>query len=188
MGAAATLPLAIGGSVFGAATSVLGAQSQNDAARKSMRSVNRALTTQTQQTQASAALERAKRINEARRIRGRLTVAAGDMGTTIASLGNLDRQIDADSLLDQAIISTNERNQIAAIRSAAQAQMVELAARQRNLVLSGLSGALQGASTGLSIGGGIESLTAQPPINTESALSVGRGLAARTMPGGFFIP
>lgn len=154
----ATAMLAIGGagSLFGAGTSFMGAQKQNAALRQSMASQQAAAQQQMGQVAQAAAVEREKRLKEAQQIQGRIRVAAGEAGIGMGgSIAALSRQSELDLGTNLAIIDQNYANNIAAIRSGAQANLQSLSSQIGNPILNAFSGAFSGAGTGLAIGGAV---------------------------------
>lgn len=158
--AAAVPLLAIGGAAFGATTSFMGAKSQNAALRQSMASQQAAAQQQMGQVSQAAAVEREKRLKEAQQIQGRIRVAAGEAGVGMGgSIAALSQQSELDLGTNLAIIDQNYANNIAAIRSGAQANLQSLASNISNPIFDALSGGMSGASTGLSIGGAVSNWT-----------------------------
>ncbi len=145
----------------------------------------------TQQVQAQAQLQKAKRLNESHMLVSRLRVAAGEMGVGMGgSYGALVRQADYDTEMNRRIIDRNAEMQIARIRSGGTAQLAQLAGGLRqNPILAAFASGLQGAAAGLQIGTGVQSLfpagaaagasekLAAGLLPTESAWTAGIGIA-----------
>ena len=162
MGAELLIPaaLAVGGAVIGGA----GAKSQNAAIGRSMRSQAEAAGIQQNQLAQRAGLERRKRIAEARQIEGRIRVLAAADGVGVGgSWLALLRQADADAATNLQTLDTNYANQIAAVRSGAQANLDALSARVQNELLAAFAGGARGYQTGLSINSARRSLAELEP-------------------------
>lgn len=153
-GVETALAIAAASTAVGTGASILGAQQQNRAVRRSIESTRRAGQIQEQQTskQASQELERIRR--ERDQIVGRLRVAAGQAGTVTSatSFGDLTMQTGTDASINSQIVMENFQSQIDAIRTGTQANVDSAASRYRNPLLDTISGGFQGLSTGLQIG------------------------------------
>lgn len=148
------------GTAGGAASSAAAASQQNRNIERSMQSQVNAANTQQQQLVDQSALERIKNIRQAQQIQGRIRVSAGERGIAYSSgsIGALQRQGDYDASLNDAIIGRNLSNQIARVRSGAQANLTALASSQQSPILAGLMGGVQGLQTGLSIGAAVDNI------------------------------
>lgn len=165
-----TAAVVIGG--LTAATSAVQASQQNDAAKDAEKAQRRAAATQTKQLEDAATVEREKRIQEQRRISARLRVAAGESGLSLGSGTSLALQNQTESDLDRnlGLIDQNLENQSLRVQSGAEANIASLQSSLQNPLLSGFSGGLGGASTGLQIGGALQTATTPPPDPNTSAL------------------
>lgn len=139
------------------ATSAYSASQQNKSIQASMDAQAQSANTQQSQLAAQAGVERKKRQQESAQIEGRLRVAAGEAGTNIdsGSYQALVRQNDYDLAYNEQILNQNYDNQIALVRSGADANFASLQSQSQNVMISGFQGALSGLSTGLSIANGI---------------------------------
>lgn len=133
------------------------AQRQNRATRKAVNLQQQAAIRQKRQVNDAAALEMEKRRAEAARIRALLRVTSGDEGEG-GSFDALIRQADYDESLNKSIIETNRRNQISAVASGAEANILNLSSRMSNALLDSLTAGIGGFSTGLQIGGAVNEL------------------------------
>lgn len=141
----------VGAAAVGATLAVKGAQDQNRAARRSMSSANDSARISLTQQRRASALETQRTINDSRRIAGRLRVAAGEAG--IEEYGAGQRANLADTGLNTTIIAQNRQSNQMAIYSQLLAQQVALKAQQKNPILAGILGGIQGASVGVGITG-----------------------------------
>lgn len=149
--------LALGGAVFGGATSAAAASGQNRAIKRSMQSRADAAKAQQRQLGVAAGVEKQKRINEAQAIEGRIRVAAADAGvSTDGSYSQLLAQNDYDAAASRAITDANYRANIDYTNSGLAADFASLRASARNPILDGFVGGLSGAQAGLSLGNSIE--------------------------------
>ena len=135
-----------------------GAQRQNKAAKKAIESQNRAAATQTRQVNAAAALEAQKIAAQNARIRGLLRVTAAEQGGEGGSFDALMRQTAQDEALNLSILETNRKNQISAVLSGAEANLIALTSKLTNPLVDGAIGGIGGFSTGLQIGGAVNEL------------------------------
>ena len=150
-----------------AASSAIAASQQNKNVRAAQNAAVKAATTQTKQLQASAAVERQKRIDDAQRLEGRLRVAAGESGIGFGgTYMALARQGEIDLGTNLAILNANLHNQIANVRSGGQADLTVLQSQIHSVALDSFSGFLSGAESGLAIGTNLSrapGLGAPPP-------------------------
>lgn len=160
-----TAAVAIGGLLAG--TSVFQAREQNKAIEKAEGAQRRAASVQTKQLEDAAAVEREKRIMEQRRISARLRVAAGESGLSLGSGTSLALQNQTVADLDRnlGILDQNLRNETLRVQSGAEANIASLQSSVQNPLLSGVTGGLGGALTGLAIGGAIQ--TASTPSGLD---------------------
>jgi len=188
----AELGLAIGLGVLGAGVGGLQASQQNRAAGRAASSARLAAQIQSRQVAEAAQLERLKAFREAELVRGRVRVAAAAAGIApdIGVFNTLLQQEAFDYAINQSIIERNAQNQIASVLSGGAANIAQIRSQMQNPFLSGLSGAIQGAQTGLAIGGAINSIGSAmqaPNIGgVGGAPSYGGGFGPRT--GGFGSP
>lgn len=146
--------IAVSFAVIGAATSVYGANAQNQAVKKSMRSAKKAAEVQQKQLQDQADLERRKLRNEAERVRGTLRVQGAESGFEFdGTYDALERQANIDEAINGIVLKQNLRNEQAAAASNLAVQLDQIAQRGQNVLLAGITGAMEGAQTGLAIGG-----------------------------------
>ena len=113
---------------------------------------------------------------------------AGTYPRSLTSMKNTFSRLAAS--INQSIIERNAQNQIASVLSGGAANIAQIRSQVQNPFLSGLSGAIQGAQTGLAIGGAINSIGSAmqaPNIGgVGGAPSYGGGFGPRT--GGFGSP
>ena len=139
-----------------------GAQRQNKAAKKAIESQNRAAATQTRQVQSAAELEKQKIAAQSARTRALLRVSAADNGGEGGSFDALMQQTAQDEALNLSILEANRKNQLAAVLSGAEANLIALSSKLTTPILdSGLAG-ISGFSTGLQIGGAVNQLNYDP--------------------------
>lgn len=145
--------------IAGAAASYAQASSQNKAIRNTARLTQAAGAVQARQVSDAAAVESLKRANEAERIKGRLRVAAAAAGLGVegGSYGDLIQQDNYDAALNQTILETNRRNEVARVQSGVAANLAGLQSHIQNLILSSVGGGVQGAQAGIAIGGAFPS-------------------------------
>lgn len=146
-------PFTIGGAVALGALSTGGALSHNSAIRSAMGSTVRAAAVQQQQLALRAALEKHRNVDQARRVVGALRVAGGESGGVEGSYAALIRQADSDAAVKQAIIGQNFSNNATRVQSASAAELAQLRNQQKNLLLAGAGGAIQGTLLGNAVGG-----------------------------------
>lgn len=128
---------------------VAGAGSRNASIEEAQRmAVANAVRGQSQ-IAAQGGLENLKRARDAARIEGRIRAAMSSGGGRTAQA--LQLQNVADASLDASIIRTNVANNIARVRSGAQAELIQLANQTVNPLLAGFQGGLQGFQQGVSI-------------------------------------
>ena len=159
-----TAALVIGGVTAAASAGIAyeGAARQNKAANKAIESQNKAASTQTRQINTAAALEAEKRRAEAAKIRALLRVNAADNGGEGGSFDALINQANQDEALNMSILEANRKNQLAAVLSGAEANLIALSSKLTTPILdSGLAG-ISGFSTGLQIGGAVNQLNYDP--------------------------
>ena len=144
------IPIAL--AVAGAATSAAGAAQQNRAVKKSMDAAAKNAEVTRKQLGDATMLDIKKTQQESGRVRGRLRTAAAESGVDFTgSYASFDRQALIDEATNLAIIRQNEYNQTLRINSGLAAEFASLESRGQNALLSGIQGAISGASTGLSI-------------------------------------
>lgn len=155
MGAGGGIPLvsAIGGGVIAGQQ----ARERNKAIEKSQQTVGTQFREQQRQIGQRAAIHRLAITRQQHRLIGRIRVAGSQAGTTGGSTLSLIRQADFDAELNRTISDISSRNLVEAARHRFFAQIQSLAGGIVNPTLAGLSGALGGASTGLSIQGAVSS-------------------------------
>lgn len=166
-----TIAVAVGGLLAG--TSAVQASQQNKAIKKAEGAQRRSAAVQTKQLEDAASLEREKRIMEQRRINSRLRVAAGESGLSLGTGTSmaLQNQTMADLDRNLGLIDQNLRNQTLRVQSGADANIASLQSSRQNMLLSGISGGLDGALTGLQIGGAIDTaLSPEQPQPDTTAL------------------
>ncbi len=147
------------------AVGVAGAVEQNRQADKRDDAARTAADTQTQQLRNQAELEAAKRVREARLLRGAILARDSTAGDAL-----LD-QVDADLALNLGILGQNRDNALARVASGLEA---DLASSQRtNPLLSGLTGGLQGASAGIGIASGVTAAQAYRQQNQQPQVVFG---------------
>ncbi len=152
--------LAVGLAAAGAGTSVMAARSQNKAIEQQMDAQAKAAGIQQQQLTQQAAVEQTQREREADAIRGRIRVANAEsgFGTGGGTFGALMQQADFDEAFNLQILDNNLSNNLAAVKTGADANLASLESKTQNVLLQGITGAIGGASTGLSLGQGINNI------------------------------
>ncbi len=174
------------------------------AARRFNRSIDRAqasaiIAAQAQQEQVNraAALERQKRIAELQLARGRLRVSQAAAGVGFGgSYQAFDEQLVHDAALSIEIEEANARNRNLAIQSRLQAELDQLAGQFTSPGYAGVVGGLQGFTTGLDLGRGLNSLYRKPGSRSaggRSSAGAARGsagpiFAERAPYGGYGVP
>lgn len=160
MAAAVAVPLITAGigAVTSGAIAYEGAKRQNKAARRAAETEIRRGTQQAKQVNQAAALEAQKRANEAARIRGLIRVIAADNGGEGGTYDALLEQADQDQALNLAINEQNRKNQVAAVLSGAEANILALSSHMTNALLDSITGGIGGADAGLRIGGAVNEL------------------------------
>lgn len=155
----AEIPLAIGLGGLQGGMGLYGASQANKGARRAARAAGDAGQVEADQTSRAAALERYKRRREAEMVRGRIRTLSSTAGTGVGgSITATLRQADLDAATESAVIAENERAGLDRISSELTATEIALGNQTRSVFLSGLTGALSGISTGLSLGAGFERL------------------------------
>jgi len=155
----AVLPiLAIAGSVVGGVSAFASARAQNSAIRTSQQSARESAAAQQKQLLDQTAAERRKRIVESQQISGRIRAAAAESGGLGGTTEALLRQNALDATMNDQNIQTSYRNNAERIRSGLNADLAQLGASSRNLLLDSFMGTAGGASAGLSIGQGYNSV------------------------------
>lgn len=145
--------LAIGGGVIMGATSAKGAIDQNSAIKKAMGSTVGASAEALRQIQLKASITNQRYVNDARKARGSVRVAAASAGINGADLAALSRQTAYDADLNKRIAAAGAGGQINRVRSEAAARLQGLENSGQSVGLQALQGALQGAIAGYSVGG-----------------------------------
>ena len=166
------IPIAL--AIAGGATSAVGAAQQNRAVKRSQDAARKNAEITRKQLGDAADLEVRKNQQESGRVRGRLRTAAAESGLEFTgSYDTLERQAAIDEATNLAIINQNEYNQTMRIYSGLESELASLQSRSQNVLLSSVSGAISGASTGLSIknalgtgGGGDSPLDVPDPSTT----------------------
>ncbi len=173
---AVAAPVAIGLAVASAAASTYGAIEQNQAVSRQKKAARQAADVQKKQLIDQASVEQFKRKNQAEQVLGRLRVSAAEAGVDFSgSYGQLETQAQIDQAINNAIAQRSLDNNTRRVQSDLQSALAGLASHEQNVILSSFQGAIQGASTGLSIGSGIEGLSgaaAAPKLN-DPVTSVG---------------
>jgi hypothetical protein len=148
---------------FGAAQSALGfiqAKKTNRAIRDAMNETAGAYSVQAIQMARQAARDRAKTIDQARTIEGRIRVASGSAGVGVdGSTLRLISAADADAQKDYETIGANYVAGIGAASSEARSRLIGLKSQGQSPALAAISGAITGIQTGLSFGSAIDSLS-----------------------------
>jgi hypothetical protein len=123
-----------------------------------MKSQREATIEQQQQLAERAGLERLRNERQAAQAMGRIRASAAESGVSLASgsVMSLENQAIADQTLNQQIIDQNFQNQVARVRSGAEANLATLSSQHQSPILAGISGALGGAQTGLAIGQSVQ--------------------------------
>jgi hypothetical protein len=154
----AVLIIAAAIAALSAGTSVGSAAYQNAQAnaraKQAMEAARKQQAAQMVASQQQTLAEKNKRLNEAQLIRSRLRVAAGESGLGFGGTYEaLVNQADYDAAANVGILQQNLARNILALSLGGEAQMASLVPVQTSPLLSGISGGLQGLSTGLAIAG-----------------------------------
>lgn len=153
-----TIPLAIGTALAGTAMSVMQASAQNAAIQQSMKAQQDATRAQQAQLADQAGLEKEKIRRQTGQVIGRLRVAGGEAGLGFGgTMDALQQQANMDMGMNLSAMDQGYWNQIGALHSNHRASMAQMRGQAQNPLLSGFMGGLSGLSTGLQIGGAIES-------------------------------
>lgn len=144
--------LSIGGAVVMGALSAKGAVDQNSAIKKAMGSTVGASAEALRQIQLKASITNQRYVNDARKVRGSVRVAAASAGINGADLAALTRQTAYDADLNKRIAAADAGGQINRVRSEAAARLQGLESSGKNVGLEMLQGAIQGAMMGYNAG------------------------------------
>lgn len=144
--------LSIGAAVIMGAASAKGAVDQNSAIKKAMGSTVGASEEALRQIQLKASISNQRFVNDARKARGSVRVAAAGAGISGADLAALTRQAAYDADLNKRIAAADSGGQINRVRSETAARLQGLENAGQNVGLQTLQGALQGAMLGYSAG------------------------------------
>lgn len=149
------IPLLIGTTVAGAAQAQDASRRQNNAAGKAKRAANEAAKVKADQLAEERRVNRENRIREARQLRARIKIAASQGGFALGgTFDQLQQQNDADLERGLRILDSNLTSNINAVQSGLRSRTAQIDGQRRNAGLDIFSGALSGASAGLSIGVG----------------------------------
>jgi|AACY02.16.fsa_nt_gi hypothetical protein len=150
--------VSIGATIASTAGAIASASARNAAIRRSMQAQARAAQTQRRQLSEQAGIEIQKEERRAQQIQGRLRVASGEAGVGIGgSYSLLQQQAAFDQGRNVDIVNQNLQNQADLVSTGAQANLASMSSNYQSPILSGFTGALSGLSTGLSIGGAVNS-------------------------------
>lgn len=155
-----SLAIAVGTTALGAATSASAASSRNRSIERSARSQNEATATLNAQESAQAQQAKLERSRESQRLRALSVVQAAGRGVDISS-GSVQlwqQQAIIDEATNRSTIDSNLRNNTNRNTSAYNANAEQLKSQARNVLLDTFTGGLQGLSTGLSIGQGVNNI------------------------------
>jgi len=155
----------IASALGGAALSGIGAIQRNNQIEKQGRNTEDAARLQAQQLADRKRQQQENARLETAALRGRLLASAAERGGGFAgtSYDALDQSILGSSARANRSIDTNYNNALQQIRLGSQASLDQLYANQQNPVLSGLSGGLQGALTGIQLNAGLKDLFPASP-------------------------
>lgn len=145
--------LSIAGATIMGATSAKGALDQNAAIEKSMGSTVGASQEALRQIQMRTSIQNQRFVNDARKTRGSVRVAAAGAGVSGADIAALVKQAAYDADLNRRITAMDAGGQISRVQSETRARLQSLESSGQNAALQALQGALQGAITGYSVGG-----------------------------------
>lgn len=147
------LTLGIAGATIMGSGSVAGAMQTNRSIGRAMRSTVSSSQTALNQLQLQTAASQQRYVNQARRIRGALRVAAAAGGVNGADIAALVRQNAYDENLNTTLAKIDSQNRAANIVSQTQAALTNLENQSQNPVVRGALGAIQGFTSGYSLGG-----------------------------------
>lgn len=164
--------LGIGGGAVGAGLSVYGASERNQQIGETMNRANDAAAEEIAQQGRIAGVQTRQTREQAARIRGAIRVSTADRGVGFGgSAAALERDAAIKAGRNTDIINLNrygsERSTLAALRNT----QAQLSSQAQELWLAGLTGALGGAQTGLSIGTGIENMGRRPGATSGVEIS-----------------
>lgn len=163
--AAAAPALLIGGSAVGAATSAMGARSQNRALQKQVNASAKSAGIQIAQLGQRAAIERENRQNEVANLLGSVRAAASERGSDQTST-LIESDITQQAGRQQDLLEIALGNDVAAVKSGQQASAIASQNQMSSLLLSAFRGALGGATTAgsiLTLGNTLDQIKAPAP-------------------------
>ena len=131
--------------------SIVGDAQRNSAVKKSKKSAEIAAAVRTRQLSAQAQVETTKREQEAQRAKAAIRAAAAAAGAGFegSSFAQLSTQAEIDRATNDNIAQASLGFNFNRIQSDLNATLVELDSQRANMLVSGLTGAAQGASAGL---------------------------------------
>lgn len=150
-----------GASVLGGLSGGIGitaAEEQNKAIDESVDSAFESAVTQRRQLSVQAGSALLKRRQEASRLRGiaRSSAAERNIGTGGSAAADVLR-VQIDQSLNEDQIRTDLANKNALVASQFKARVIQLESGRQNPIIAGLIAGIQGAATGLAIGGAAQS-------------------------------
>lgn len=147
------LTLGVAGATLEGGASVFGALQQNQAINRAMKSTVAASQDALNQLQLKTAAAQQRYVNEARRARGSLRVAAAAGGVRGSDIQALVRQTAFDAEMNTVLAKRDANTRTRAIVSQTDAALTDLSNRAQNPLVQGGLGALQGFLSGYSMGG-----------------------------------
>lgn len=157
---------AAGGLLLGGLLGAGDARARNRAVRNTYEAEVESARATSRQLAEDTALRRRRNINAQRRVEGQIIVESSERGVGLGGSAALLRLAsDADADLNARTLNLNLSNRLTAVASGLDATRTSLGARLTPVGLAALDGALTGFTTGLSLGGSIETLAtpAQAP-------------------------
>ena len=147
-------------SATGTGLSIAESQQQNKAMKLAAKRSRQAAELAEMQAVDQRQLDRQKEIDQSRQIEGRIKVAMGESGVSLAggTANALLRQNLATTKENLGIINLNTSNQVRRIQSEGSAMAADYMGRTTNTLVQGITGFLGGAQTGLSIASAGDSL------------------------------
>ena len=151
-------PAVIGGGI-GLATSAFGANQQRKAIKQQMRDNNRAVEIELGQAKVAADRENEVIRRNAARVAGLISVSAAERGVgSSGSTAALQLSGDADAAFNRRGVAQGLYNRQESSLQSLRTGNRAVASRAPSLFMAGISGALQGATTGLQIGQGLSDM------------------------------
>lgn len=150
--------------IAGGALGHLSATNANDAASEQARAARKAANTSMRQILDRARQERELVSRRTQQIQSRVRVLAGARGDSTTSGTTLRtlRGLDTERAINEGVIKRNTTYQLDRVQNSLQADLAQIGSLHQNPFLSTVNGILQGVTSGLQIGQGIDELFTAP--------------------------